>query len=320
MITTMDMPKKIIAVTIGDPAGIGAEVVLKALDCKAIAARADFVLIGDRPVIEEASRLTGIALSEKIKIVESGIIKDNSFKRGEVSAEGGRAAASYIKMAVDMALSKKVDAITTAPITKEAFDKGGIKWHGHTEMLAELSGTRDYAMMLCGGPLRVMLVTIHRAIRDVPVLLTTEGITKTIRLANRACRMLDLKNPKIAVASLNPHAGEGGLFGSEEAEVIVPAVERAIKEGIGVSGPHPPDTVFHRAYKGEFDMVVCMYHDQGLIPLKMIAFDKGVNVTVGIPFIRTSPDHGTAYDIAWKGIADPSSMIEAINMALSLRL
>jgi 4-hydroxythreonine-4-phosphate dehydrogenase len=168
--------------------------------------------------------------------------------------------------------------------------------------------------------LRVILVTIHTALKNVPDLITKQKIATTIRLAKKASNMLGMKKPRIAVAGLNPHAGEAGMFGDEEIKKIIPAIKIAAQEGIFVSGPYPPDTVFHKAYKGEVDIIVCMYHDQGLIPLKMIAFDTGVNVTVGLPFVRTSPDHGTAYDIAWKGIADPSSMIEAIKLAVTLRL
>jgi 4-hydroxythreonine-4-phosphate dehydrogenase len=196
----------------------------------------------------------------------------------------------------------------------------GMKWHGHTEMLAELTDTKDYAMMLVGGNLRVILVTIHTSLKSVPEMIKKEGVLKTILLAKKACDMLDIKNPRIAVAGLNPHAGEAGIFGDEEKNEIIPAIEEAKKLGIPVTGPYPPDTVFHKAYKAEIDMVICMYHDQGLIPLKMIAFEEGVNVTVGLPFVRTSPDHGTAYDIAWKGIANPSSMLEAIKLAARLKI
>ncbi|MCX8069560.1 MAG: 4-hydroxythreonine-4-phosphate dehydrogenase PdxA, partial [Thermodesulfovibrionales bacterium] len=176
----------------------------------------------------------------------------------------------------------------------------------------------SFAMMLCGGPLRVILVTIHEALRDVPSLIDKEKVLKTIVLANKACEMLKIGEPKIAIAALNPHAGEGGLFGQEEQDCIIPAIELARQRSINVYGPFPADTLFYKAYNGEYDIVVCMYHDQGLIPLKMIAFEKGVNVTIGLPFVRTSPDHGTAYDIAWKGIANPSSMKEAIEMAIKL--
>jgi len=213
-----------------------------------------------------------------------------------------------------------VDCIVTAPISKEALKLAGFTWPGHTEMLAEFTGTREYAMMLVGGPLKVILVTIHTALKNVPGLVTKERVLRTILLARKACAMLGIKEPKIAVAGLNPHAGESGVLGNEETKEISPAITQAKEQGIAVQGPYPPDVVFHKAFNGDVDMVVCMYHDQGLIPLKMIAFDKGVNVTVGLPIIRTSPDHGTAYDIAWKGIANPSSMREAMRLALRLKV
>jgi 4-hydroxythreonine-4-phosphate dehydrogenase len=175
-------------------------------------------------------------------------------------------------------------------------------------------------MMLAGGPLRIILVTIHTSIKSVPAMISKESVLKTIRLARRACDMMDIQEPRIAVAGLNPHAGEAGMFGDEEVTAIIPAIEAAHGAGIPCTGPYPPDTLFHKAYSGGIDMVVCMYHDQGLIPLKMIAFDKGVNATIGLPIIRTSPDHGTAYDIAWRGIADPSSMMEAIACAGRMRI
>ena len=319
---------KKIAITMGDPAGIGPEVILRALFQSS--EMRDFcipVVIGDRVVMEEAVSLSG--LSVKLNIIRTpeearhtpgsidmiDLALLNSFQKKMPTAEGGRASAAYIRKAVELAVNKQVDAMVTAPISKEALKMAGMNWPGHTEMIAELTGTKDYAMMLAGGPLRVILVTIHTALRNVPDLVTKEKVLKTIRLAKKACSMLGIGHPRIAVAGLNPHAGEAGIFGDEETREIVPAIEAAAREGISATGPFPPDTVFHKAYKGEVDIVVCMYHDQGLIPLKMIAFDKGVNVTIGLPIIRTSPDHGTAYDIAWSGKADPSSMIEALKLA-----
>ena len=319
---------KKIAITMGDPAGIGPEVILRALFQSS--EMRDFcipVVIGDRVVMEEAVSLPG--LSVKLNIIRTpeearhtpgsmdmiDLALLNSFQKKMPTAEGGRASAAYIRKAVELAVNKQVDAMVTAPISKEALKMAGMNWPGHTEMIAELTGTKDYAMMLAGGPLRVILVTIHTALRNVPDLVTKEKVLKTIRLAKKACSMLGIGHPRIAVAGLNPHAGEAGIFGDEETREIVPAIEAAAREGISATGPFPPDTVFHKAYKGEVDIVVCMYHDQGLIPLKMIAFDKGVNVTIGLPIIRTSPDHGTAYDIAWSGKADPSSMIEALKLA-----
>ncbi len=323
---------KRIAITMGDPGGIGPEVSIKALSSMI---PWDFipVLIGDLCVMEEAAGMVTIPL-------QTGIIDDvgeaaqlspgtlwcldmkclASFKKSVADGGNGAASVRYIKKAVDLTREKRVDAIVTAPISKVALKLGGFQWPGHTEMLAEFTGTEEYAMMLVGGPLRVILVTIHTALRNVPDLITRGRVLKTIRLAQKACTMLGLERPVIAVAGLNPHGGESGVLGDEEEEVIMPAVREAGAEGLNVLGPYPPDVVFHKAYRGEADIVVCMYHDQGLIPLKMIAFATGVNVTVGIPIIRTSPDHGTAYDIAWKGIADPSSMREAIKMATKLRL
>jgi len=324
--------KKRLAITMGDPGGIGPEIIAKALNSSVIKSHCSPLIIGDAPVMEEALSLLKLPLKQKIikspdeskptkgsiDIIDMGTTK--TFNKNKPTAEGGKACVSYITKAVDLVLDGKVDGIVTAPISKEALKMAGFAWPGHTEMLAELTKTKDYAMMLIGGPLKVILVTIHTALKNVPALITMQRVLKTIRLAKDACDMLKIKNPRIAVAGLNPHAGEAGLFGDEEVKMIIPAVKEAIKEGLPASGPYAPDTIFHKAYKGDVDIVVCMYHDQGLIPLKMIAFDKGVNVTIGLPFIRTSPDHGTAYDIAWKGAANPSSMIEAIKMAAMLKI
>ncbi|MBF0329864.1 MAG: 4-hydroxythreonine-4-phosphate dehydrogenase PdxA [Nitrospirae bacterium] len=311
--------KKKIAITLGDPAGIGSEIVLKSVLSEEVCGICMPVFIGDAALIDSAAELLGLSIN-RFELVKTNAITDRSFLKNKPSAEGGRAAVSYIKKAVELASAKEVDAIVTAPITKESLKMAGYKWPGHTEMLAELTATKDYAMMLCGGPLNVVLVTIHTAIKNVPAMITKDSVLRTVMLANKASQMMGIKEPQIAVAGLNPHAGESGMFGDEEQNGIIPAVEEAQRIGIPVSGPYPPDTLFHRAYKKEFDIVVCMYHDQGLIPLKMIAFDKGVNVTIGLPFVRTSPDHGTAYDIAWKGIANPSSMIEAIKKAAGFKI
>lgn len=322
---------KKLAVTMGDPGGVGPEITVRALASEELRGLCSPIVVGDRPVMEEALRLVGSALGLRViddpaesapspEILELVDVRAlTEFQKGRPTAEGGKACVAYIRKAVELAMDGKVGGIVTAPISKEALRMAGLSWPGHTEMLAELTGTGDYAMMLAGGPLRVILVTIHTSLRSVPDLITRENVLKTIRLAKKACDLLGIEHARIAVAGLNPHAGEAGLFGNEEGQEISPAVEEAKKEGIGASGPHPPDTVFHKAYMGQTDMVVCMYHDQGLIPLKMIAFDKGVNVTIGLPFPRTSPDHGTAYDIAWAGKADPSSMIEAIRLASRLR-
>ncbi|MDI6728364.1 MAG: 4-hydroxythreonine-4-phosphate dehydrogenase PdxA [Thermodesulfovibrionales bacterium] len=312
---------KKIGITIGDPAGIGPEIVLKAIMSHEIEGLCEPIIIGDIAVLEEAVEKLNIPVDlNSLKIINTGEIKDRNFQRCKPTAEGGRACVSYIKKAVELALNKEVYAIVTAPISKESLKMAGFKWPGHTEMLAELTSTKDYAMMFYSDKLKLILVTIHTALKNVPDLIKKEKVLKTITLAKKSCDMMGIENPKIAVAGLNPHAGEAGIFGDEEMKEIIPAVNEAQASGISVSGPYPADTLFHKAYNGEFDIIVCMYHDQGLIPLKMIAFDKAVNVTIGLPIIRTSPDHGTAYDIAWKGIANPSSMNEAIKLAVRVKI
>jgi 4-hydroxythreonine-4-phosphate dehydrogenase len=323
---------KKIAVTMGDPGGIGPEVALKALCSNEIRKLCTPFIIGDEGVLKKAASL--IKRPIKLKPIESpddakgraGVIefidigRHRGFIKGKPSKEGGRASFACIKKAVELALEKEIDAIVTSPISKESLKMAGLPWPGHTEMLAELTGAKDYAMMFVGGPLRVILVTIHTSLENVPELITKEKVFKTILLAEKGMRMLGIKNPKIGVSGLNPHAGEGGLFGVEEIREIAPSIKKAKKMGLNVSGPYPPDVIFRKAYSGELDIVVAMHHDQGLIPLKMIAFDEGVNITVGLPVIRTSPDHGTAFDIAWKAKASPESMIEAIKIAEALRL
>ncbi len=224
----------------------------------------------------------------------------------------------YIQKAVELTLELEVDGIVTAPISKKSLHMAGYAWPGHTELLAELTGAREYAMMFVSRKIRVILCTIHTPLKDVPKKITKHTVLKTIRLAKKGAALLGIKDPEIAVAGLNPHAGESGVMGKEEVSSIIPAMKVVQREGIKVSGPYPPDVVFHKAVNNEFDMVVCMYHDQGLIPFKMLAFESGVNMTVGLPIIRTSPDHGTAFDIAWQNRADPSSMIEAIKLAAKL--
>ncbi|MCI4624698.1 MAG: 4-hydroxythreonine-4-phosphate dehydrogenase PdxA [Candidatus Magnetoovum sp. WYHC-5] len=307
-----------ILITMGDPAGVGAEVALKAY----LAGIKDLVFVGHTGVLEEALLL----LNAKVQLNKISTPKDaipdalniipfnetEHFVKCKPTAAAGRASVAYIEKAVEFLLKQEGKALVTAPISKESLKLANINFPGHTELLAHLTGTKEYAMMLCGGPLRVILVTIHTALKKVPALITQSSVLKTIKLAQKAALMLGLPNPRIAVAGLNPHAGEEGLFGDEEITEIKPAIAMAQKLGIPVDGPYPPDTIFYKAYNGKVDIIVAMYHDQGLIPLKMIAFDHGVNITIGLPFIRVSPDHGTAYDIAWTGKANPDSMIEAI--------
>jgi 4-hydroxythreonine-4-phosphate dehydrogenase len=314
------MELKKIAITIGDPAGIGPEIALKAIMSHETAGICEPIIIGDIAVLDEAvERLNMPVDLNSLKIINVCEIKDRDFSKCKPTAEGGSACVSYIKKAVELALNKSVDAIVTAPITKASLKMAGFKWPGHTELLAELTDTKDYAMMFYSDRLKLILATIHTALKNVPAMIDKERVLKSIILAKKSCDMLDIENPRIAVSGLNPHAGESGIFGDEETKEITPAIKEAQKMGIPVSGPYPADVIFHKAYKGEFDIIVCMYHDQGLAPFKMIAFEKGVNMTVGLPIIRTSPDHGTAYDIAWKGIANPSSIIEAIKLAARVK-
>ncbi len=326
---------KKVAVTIGEPGGIGPEVALKAVSDPEVRSACVPILIGGRPPLEKMLKklklpvkIRSIAQPEEsrpeagfIELIETGGIgAKNSYKPGLPTAAGGKASYEYIKKAAEFAMGGRVAAICTAPISKEALKMAGVDYPGHTEMLASLTGTSEFAMMLMGGPLRVLLVTTHVAIKNVPRLIKKEAVLGKIMLAARAATMLGIRKPRIAVCGLNPHAGESGLFGNEDMNEIAPAVREAANRGIKVLGPFAPDALFRKAYTGQVDIVVAMYHDQGLIPLKMVAFEKGVNVTIGLPIIRTSPDHGTAYDIAWKGKADPASMIEAIRTALKLRL
>lgn len=317
----------------GDPGGIGPEVIVKAITKSAVRRECIPIVVGDVNVMAKACRLVGRAPKIRairsvaeakgtgyIEVIDTGAGTRLSLPETRPTAAGGEVSVAAIRTAVALVMRGHADGMVTAPISKESLKLAGVRWPGHTEMLAHLSRTKRYAMMLTGGPLRVILVTIHVPLRNVPDMIAKGKVTQTIRLARTACDMLGIRDPRIGVAGLNPHAGEAGLFGDEEARHIAPAVRKARREGIDVSGPYPPDTIFYKAYRGEIDIVVCMYHDQGLIPLKMIAFDKGVNVTVGLPFVRTSPDHGTAFDIAWQGRADPSSMIEAILLAARLKV
>jgi 4-hydroxythreonine-4-phosphate dehydrogenase len=239
---------------------------------------------------------------------------------GKPTPDSGDAMFRYITEAARLCLADEVAGMGTAPISKEALNHAGHHYPGHTELLAELTGTREFVMMLAGDWLRVTLVTIHEALRDVPRLVTYENVLATIRITSRDVDRYFRKNPRLAVLALNPHSGEGGLFGDEEERVIRPAVEAARREGIDVVGPLSADTLFHFAAEGMYDVVVCMYHDQGLIPLKLLHFDDGVNVTLGLPIIRTSVDHGTAYDLAGTGTASDASMAAAIRMAAAMAI
>jgi 4-hydroxythreonine-4-phosphate dehydrogenase len=281
-----------IALTVGDPSGIGPEIAVKA-------ARDPRVARVCRPVIY------GVHTPEALA----------AFPAGRVDAASGKAAYDAIVDAARDALAGKVAAIVTAPINKAAFAAAGYPWPGHTDLLAHLCGVQDVAMMFWSKELRVVLATVHVPLADVPRLLTCERLLRVLRLTAASLPRFGLPRARIALAGLNPHAGEGGLIGREELEFFAPAVASARKEGLDVSGPFPADTVFLRASRGEFDVVVSGYHDQGLIPIKLLAFGRAVNVTLGLPIIRTSVDHGTAFDIARQGVADESSLVEAILLA-----
>jgi 4-hydroxythreonine-4-phosphate dehydrogenase len=250
-----------------------------------------------------------------VTVVDTG---GGPFVLGQVSAEGGRAAAAAVLAAARDALAGRVGGLVTAPIHKESLRAAGHPWPGHTEMLAEAAGVSDVAMMFVGGGLRVALLTIHRPLRTVPDAVTPAEVARVVRLVHRELPRLGAARRRIAVCGVNPHAGEGGLFGREDGDVVRPAVEGLLREGLDVSGPLPADTAFVRAARGEFDAVVAAYHDQGLVPVKLLAFGRAVNVTLGLPFVRTSVDHGTAFDIAGTGTADPGSLVEAMKLAAAL--
>ena len=312
-----DLYKPRIGITMGDPNGIGPEVVLKALCCAEIQSVCRPVVFGNSEILGRAKEIIG--MDAVYELQEHKKFNAENLDPGSVSSKSGRASLGYIESAVQNVLENKIDCIVTAPISKEAIHRAGSKFPGHTEMLAELSGSKEAAMMFEGDKFKVVLVTIHQALKKVPELLNEEKIYRIINLTNESLiKYFRIIKPKIVVCGLNPHAGEAGAFGSEESDIIIPAINKARLNGMNIEGPLPPDTLFYYASKGKWDLVVSMYHDQGLIPFKMINFEKGVNVTLGLPFIRTSPDHGTAFDIAWKGIANPTSMIEAIKVAVNM--
>lgn len=327
------MNRPIIGITMGDAAGIGPEICAKAVISNEVQEISRPIVIGDQRVMRQALKV--------IKAGNMGInpIKDISqakfsrgimdifdlenldpakIKTGHICAPCGRAAVEYLKKAIDLALAKKIDAIATAPINKEAIHKAGFKYRGHTEILAERTKTKNYAMMFVSDSLWVILVTTHIPLKNVYKHINKKKILNTIKLANEITGKLRGKKPRIGVAGLNPHAGEAGIFGKEEIKAIKPAIAEALKLGIDVKGPIAPDAVYYLASHGMFDIVVSMYHDQGLIPIKLLSFNHSVNLTVGLPIIRTSVDHGTGFDIAGKGWANPSSLIEAIKVAAFL--
>jgi 4-hydroxythreonine-4-phosphate dehydrogenase len=332
MNTTSD-PRPLLALTMGDPVGVGPEIMVLALADQALYQTCRPLILGDLHAMERARQdltpdLTlhliknpseGSYQAGTIDLLALSYLSPGDLNHSHPSAAGGRAMVSYILTAIEMALNQEVAGMVTGPISKASLNLAGYRYPGHTELLAERTGANEVAMMLAGGRFRVVLATIHCALADVPGRLSLDGL---IRLFTLTCRALQhdfgISKPSLGVAALNPHASEGGLFGDEEKEIIIPAVLEARGRGLPVSGPFPADTLFWRHAQGEFDAICAMYHDQGLIPLKLLHFMDAVNVTLGLPIIRTSVDHGTAYDLAGTGDAHPGSLKAAIFMAAEM--
>ncbi len=325
------MAKPRVAITMGDPSGVGPEVALKALDAASVRASCHPIVLGDWNLLQRILRRTahdryqlvrwqpGDPLpkqANQVPVYSLSQLSPAQAPPGRPSVACGKAAYCYIKNAAELILSRAADAMATAPISKKALHDAGYRYPGHTELLAELTQTKECRMMLIGDRLRIVLVTVHLPFRKVPQSLTPGRILITLDLTHRALQQyFGLRRPRIAVAALNPHAGEEGIFGPEEKVRIAPAVRSARQRGIRAEGPFPADSIFFQAVRGDFDAIICMYHDQGLIPLKLLNFFGGVTLTLGLPFVRTSVDHGTAYEIAGKNRADSSSMREAILLA-----
>lgn len=322
----------VIGITMGDPAGVGPEIILKSLDNTEIHQQCRSVVIGDAKILKRAQQFVYtnfeiVSINEieevayepgKIYCLDMDLVPAD-LPIGQVSAEAGHAAFEFLRKAIELAKDGKIDAICTAPLNKEAMHKGGHMYPGHTEILAELTNTSDFSMMLSAPNLKVIHVTTHVGIIDAVKMINPKRVYDVIKLADDTLKKAGYAAPKIAVCGINPHAGENGLFGyGEEEEKVIPGVEKAASEGINVVGPLPADTLFFRTVRGDFDIVVAMYHDQGHGPVKVLGLDAGVNITVGLPIIRTSVDHGTAFDIAGKGIADEKSLQEAIKQAIEL--
>jgi 4-hydroxythreonine-4-phosphate dehydrogenase len=328
----MSQTKPRIAVTMGDPAGVGPEICLRLLAEEAIAEMWTPIVFGDADILHRVAEATNLAPPDRIigradwshlhAEVDAPTVLDlrppgaSQIEPATVSVDAGRAAWTFIKAAIDSALAGEVDAVTTAPINKLSLSRAGVPFPGHTEIFAHHTNAERHCMMQYSDEVTASFVTCHVGLRDVPDLITEERVFETIELTSEALKLVPERPSKIVVCGLNPHAGEGGLFGGQEEETaIVPAIERALSSGIDVEGPLPPDTTFLPARRKTTGCTVCMYHDQGHIPLKALAFDRAVNITLGLPIVRTSVDHGTAFDIAWEGIADPGSLFEAVRLA-----
>jgi len=323
-----------IAITMGDPTGVGPEIIATALADPEVRRSCRHLVIGDATAMARGVAVagtgqrierrddfaSGMAREGVLLLKEVSSLSEAEIPYGHPTVASGEAMYQAIREAAGLCLAGNADAMATAPISKEALNRAGHRYPGHTELLAELAGVDRVVMMLAGSRLRVTLVTIHEALARVPRLVTFDRVLETIRITHRDVHCYFRRNPRIAVLALNPHCGEGGMFGDEEARLIAPAVEAARREGIDAVGPLSADTLFHLAVQGSYDAVVCMYHDQGLIPLKLLHFHDGVNVTLGLPIIRTSVDHGTAYDLAGTGRASAESMKAAILMAAEMAL
>jgi 4-hydroxythreonine-4-phosphate dehydrogenase len=307
-----------IAISMGCPAGIGPEIIVKALDYlkkENPSVLKNIIILGDKKVLLNTSHNLRIPIPKEVKIDS---LSHLDIIPGKPDLEGYKAMADYFKKAIELAKNKEVQAIVTAPISKEGLNKIGINYSGHTDWLAKEFNVDKYVMAFYGEKMIVSLVTIHIPLKEVPKNIDIEKIVNTAKLSYEFLKRLKIENPKIAICGLNPHAGESGILGDEEKTIIEKAVEKCKKDGIPLYGPYPSDSLFYWAYKGKFDLIIALYHDQGLIPFKLIHFEDGVNITLGLPIIRTSPCHGTAYDIAGKGIANPKSFISAINLSLKL--
>jgi 4-phospho-D-threonate 3-dehydrogenase / 4-phospho-D-erythronate 3-dehydrogenase len=305
-----------IVLTMGDPAGVGPEIVLQAVADPELAPLARWIVVGDAAVLELARQITGVSLQTELRDPRA-LAGIEEFSFGRLDARCGVAAVEYVRVATEMCLSGEAEAMVTAPLNKEAVTLSGRPFTGHTEYIAQLCGATESRMLLCSERLSTIHVTTHVPLRTACEA-GTARILRTIELGSQAMKLLGIQQPRIAVCGLNPHAGEHGLFGDEDQRIIVPAIEAACGQGIPCSGPHAPDTVFLQAVRGAYDLVVAMYHDQGHVPMKLIDFEGTVNISLGIPIIRTSVDHGTAFDIAGKNRADPRSMKQAMRVAAKM--
>ena len=324
--------RPLLGITMGDPTGAGPEIIVKALLSDEVTSLCRAVVIGDAAVMRAAADIVKLPaeiravknVHEKelanraVDVIDMRNVDLEALVRGRVDPMGGKAAYDYVERATQLALAREIDAVVTAPLNKEALNRAGYAYSGHTEILAHLCGVHDAVMMLVAGSFRIAHVTTHISLRQACDAVTKERILRVLQLSHTGAQKMGVAEPRMVVAGLNPHAGEDGLFGREEKEQISPAIEAARELGLDVRGPLPPDTAFLRALGGEFDVAIAMYHDQGHIPMKIVGFDQGVNVTLGLPIIRTSVDHGTVFGKAGKGTARPQSMIESLKLAATM--